>query len=114
MNREDVRHSRITPRLPLLKGQRTLRGTVWLPRILWALEWGRREGRLPLSAADLARVLTEHGGIDVSGHNVARAFRDYRNDAEAARLWVSAGRGYEITDAGRRALDALLADDGGT
>ena len=99
--------------LPLLPRDRTLRGTVWIPRILWALEWSRREGRPPSSAADIARVLTEHGGLDVSGHNVARAFRDFRKDGNGARLWVSAGRGYEITTAGRRALEALLADDGG-
>jgi hypothetical protein len=58
--------------------------------------------------------LTEHGGLEVAGHNVARVFRDYRNGAGAVRLWVSAGRGYEITDAGARTLEALLADDDGT
>lgn len=98
--------------LPLLPRDRTLRGTVWIPRILWALEWGRREGRPPLSAADIARVLTEHGGLELAGHNVARAFRDYRNDAAAARLWVGNGRGYAITVAGTRALETLLADEG--
>jgi hypothetical protein len=100
------------PRLPLLRRDRTVRGTVWIPRILWALEWGRRNGRPRLSAADIARVLTEHGGLDVSGHNVARAFRDYGKDANAARLWVSAGRGHRIGDAGARTLEVLLAEDG--
>lgn len=99
--------------LPLLGGERTVRGTVWIPRILWALEWASRHGRSPLSAADIARVLTEHGGIEVSRHNVARAFRDYRNDADVARMWVIVGRGYAITDAGTRTLEALLADGDG-
>lgn len=99
--------------MPPLRREQTFRGTVWLPRILWALEWARRQGRPPLSAADIARVLTEHGGLDVGRHNVARAFRDCRNDTDAGQLWVSAGRGYEITDAGTRTLAALLAEDGG-
>lgn len=98
--------------LPLLPRERTLRETVWIPRILWALEWGRRQGQPPSSAADVARVLTEHGGLVVSGHNAARAFRDLGKDGSGARLWVSAGGGYEITKAGTRALEALLADAG--
>lgn len=44
---------------------------------------------------------------------MARAFRDYRNDADVARLWAVAGRGYAITDAGTRMLEALLAEEGG-
>lgn len=98
--------------LPLLRHEPVVRGTVWIPRILWALEWARREGQPALSAADVARVLTEHG-IAVSRHNVARAFRDYRDDGDVARLWGVAGRGYAITDAGTRMLEALLVDEGG-
>ncbi len=53
------------------------------------------------------------GGVELSGHNVARAFRDYRNDATVARLWVGSGRSYAITVAGTRTLETLLAEDGG-
>jgi hypothetical protein len=66
-----------------------------------------------LSAADIARVLTQYAGIAVARHNVARAFRDYRNDAVAATFWSSSGRLYAITDAGTLTLETLLADDGG-
>lgn len=65
-----------------------------------------------MSAADIAGVLTEHGGLDVSGPNVARAFRDCKKDPQAARLWTSAGRGYELTAAGMRTLAAMLAASG--
>lgn len=66
-----------------------------------------------MSAADVARVLMEHGGLDVSGPNVARAFRDCKTDTHAARLWTSTGRGYELTAAGARTLAAMLHGDGG-
>ena len=63
----------------------------------------------------LRHGLTEHGCLEVAGHDVARVFRDYRNGVGAVRLWVSAGRagsGCEISDAGARTLEALLAENG--
>src|SRR5690606_5493636 len=36
-------------------------GTVWVPRILWALEFARRSQLGPLTAADIARILSSEG-----------------------------------------------------
>lgn len=49
--------------------------------------------------------------LKVSRHDVAPVFRDYRNDADGAPLWAVARRGYEITGAGTRMPEMVLADD---
>jgi hypothetical protein len=62
-----------------------------------------------MSAADCARVLREHGGLDVPGTNVARAFRNFGRDERAIGLWVASDRGFEITPAGIEVITSMLS-----
>lgn len=99
--------------LTLLEGAPRIQGSVWKARILWALEWARRHDPTPKSAADIAKILTEHG-VQVPGTNTARAFRTEQDDPRAAGL-VEQGDGqcYTITEVGRRALFELLTATSG-
>lgn len=92
-----------------LEGRPRLEGSVWKARILWALEWARRNDPGPKSAADIANILTEHG-VRVPGTNTARAFRTPKDDPRATELVeMTDGQKYVITRRGRRALFELLA-----
>lgn len=86
------------------------RGTCWIPRILWALEWARCRGLPPRTASDLARILVAHGDIDVPATNVARAFRKLRGDDRVDGLWESRGKRYRITATGSTLIRSLVAD----
>lgn len=91
-----------------LDGRPRMRGSVWIPRILWALEWGSRHGRGPMSAADIARALAA-GDVHVPPTNTARAFRVPSDDPRRAGLCEeSQPKHYSITVAGRRELSLLL------
>lgn len=94
--------------LESLVGTPRIRGSVWIPRILWALEWGRRNDAGPMTAADIARAL-ESGGVAVPPTNTARAFRTPSDDPRRAGLCEERGdQRYAITLDGRRALSELL------
>lgn len=83
--------------------------SVWVPRLLWALEWIRlHEEAAPANAAKLAKVLTEHGGTRVPGTNVARAFREFGLTLRD-RAWIEepSALHYRITLAGSEALRAV-------
>lgn len=95
--------------LPPLEGKPRYEGSVWLPRILWALEWGRRSGSDPMSAADIARVLSANGVV-VPPTNTARAFRTKRDDPRVLHLCDEPEpQRYSINEAGRSALAQILA-----
>jgi hypothetical protein len=81
----------------------------WLPRLLWALEFARRSGLPPQSAADLCRILNEHGEQRVFSNNVSRAFRDYKKQEVHQHYWRKVGKCYVITRPGTDALEAALA-----
>ena len=83
-------------------------GSVWIPRILWALIHAERTKSGALTAAEIDRTLAEHAGINVHGTNVARAFRDMKGTVD--QLWVCQGRRYALTDAGRHAFHAAFRD----
>ncbi|MEM6532265.1 MAG: DUF262 domain-containing protein [Myxococcota bacterium] len=102
-----VRHGREA--LPELTPEITYAGTVWIPRILWALEWSLRNGDGPQSASDIARTLHDHAFLAVANTNIARAFRHHRRDSECQRMWreVEPLR-YEILSHGREVLLAAL------
>jgi len=84
----------VSPVLPLLSREARHGSTVWIPRILWALEWARLGGAGRLTAAQIARVLTDHADLDVPGENVARAFRELKKKPESHDWWRCSGRLY--------------------
>ncbi len=95
--------------MPHLDPNAKIEGTVWIPRLLWAMEWARHNGCGPLSAAGLARVLTEAAGLPVPGTNTARAFREIPHGLQRT-LWNKSPAGYEITEAGRERLRSVAPD----
>ena len=96
-------------RLPVLGRDTRYAGSVWIPRILWALEFARLRGDGGVTAAEISRLLTEYGEIDVPGTNVSRAFRDFktRSDASTDGLWEKRGHRVSITPAGSALLKAI-------
>jgi hypothetical protein len=83
---------------PPISKSTTSGGGVYLPRILWALEYARRNGGRAKTAAELARILTEHGGFLVQETNMARAFRDLGLGLDA--FVENTGAGYVIRERG--------------
>lgn len=99
--------------LPALSGAARLRGSVWLARILWALEVARQNGAEPLAAAEIARTLCDHG-VPVLGTNTARAFRTPKDDPRRSGLCQELhGQRYAITAKGRRVLYEWIASESG-
>ncbi|MES2642512.1 MAG: hypothetical protein V4850_23715 [Myxococcota bacterium] len=86
------------------------RGTVWVPRILWALEWTRRQQKEPASPKEMSEALAQHGDIDVPHNNISRAFRDLKK-ADVSGLWVVTGKRYAITSSGTALLISLVESD---
>ena len=85
-------------------------GTVWIPRILWALEVTHRQSNKAVNASQIARVLTETAQQPVAAPNVARAFRSLRSKTAAQHLWLEPNKGfYQISGAGQALLTDLLA-----
>lgn len=99
------------PSLATVPREKKHLGTMWIPRILWALEWARLNAQGPCSASDVARILDGNGGMNVPNTNVARAFRDLHKVNQKHRLWHAERKRYTICDAGRRALEMILKDD---
>jgi plasmid stabilization system protein ParE len=98
--------------LPRLQGTESLCDTVYVPRILWALEYAKILALGPQTAADLARLFSEHGGQMLQDTNVARAFRNVRQSHDAKGLWQCRGRRYVITATGSARLRAMLSEGG--
>jgi hypothetical protein len=94
-----------------LDGDPRIHGSVWIARILWALEWAARHGADPKSASDIARILSDNG-VRVPPTNTARAFRTPRDDPRRTGLCEEIGeQRYVISASGRRALFELLAGE---
>jgi hypothetical protein len=111
-NSSDAGESGRSADLPLLVGNPKVRNTVWLPRILWALEYARQTSLPPVNASEIARVLEDFGGLKVPGTNIARAFRDQSEDPEPA-LWDEVrDQRYVINKLGQRALREVLESMG--
>jgi len=105
---EEFARQEVLRRLP---GTVVIEGTLWIPRILWALEWAKRHGQGPRSASDLARILHEEGEIGVPATNVARALRDTGIRTFLLPLMNSVGKRYSITEAGTALLLPLLKEE---
>jgi hypothetical protein len=100
-----VPQSELLPRLPRnLK----LHSSVWVPRILWALEYAATNHLGPLTAAQIAKILTEEGDMDVPNTNVARAFRDFRKNSDIEIYFVRNGKRYSITSEGSAIIQSII------
>jgi hypothetical protein len=95
------------PTLRPLGQKESMDGSVWVPRILWALEFAKLRDLGPQSASDISRVLGEHSGLNVPSPNVARAFRDRKQQGASYWKEVDSQR-YEISRAGSAALRKQL------
>ena len=100
-----------TPNLGRIPRNTRAFGVVWVPRILWALEWGRQADHGPMSPSEIASTLRDHADIDVPHNNVSRAFRDLKKKPQTAGLWVIQGKRYEITEAGTSLIVSLIESD---
>lgn len=90
-----------------LSAELTYKRTVWIPRILWAMEWSVRTKRGPATASELSKILNTHTTVKVQPNNVARAFRDL-DKAATKGLWKASGKKYVITPAGSKLISTLL------
>jgi hypothetical protein len=100
--------ARTTVPMPSLAIDQKYMGSVWIPRILWALMHAERTNTEAPTAAEIDRTLSQHAGINIHGTNVARAFREMKGTVDD--LWLCKGRRYWLTDAGRRAFAAAFYD----
>lgn len=105
------RSTKASPNLGRIPRNTRACGVVWVPRILWALEWGRQAGHGPMSPSEIASTLRDHADIDVPHNNVSRAFRDLKKKPAAAGLWSVQGKRYEITEAGTSLIVSLIESD---
>lgn len=94
------------PEIGRLTAASAHQGTVWIPRILWALH--EADGHGGKSAAELARILATEAKLKVAPNNVARAFRDLKGKPYAKGLWTVRDKKYTITKAGQALLTKIL------
>lgn len=94
--------------LPRLSRSLRLHSGVWVPRILWALEYARINRRGSLTAAQIAKLLTDEGDIDVPNTNVARAFREFRENPEIMVYFARHGKRYSITKEGTATIKSCI------
>lgn len=91
-----------------LSAELSYQNTVWIPRILWAMEWSVRTKRGPATASELSKILNTHTTVKVQPNNVARAFRDLNGTAAVKGLWKISGKKYVISPAGSKLISGLL------
>lgn len=63
-------------------------GRVDLARVLWALEWAKKAGKGSVTAAEIARICTEEGGVKVQGTNIGRFLKECREKGKYAGMWL--------------------------
>lgn len=97
--------------LPRLPRNLKLNSTVWVPRILWALEYAAINHWGPVTAAQIARILTEEGDVDVQNTNVARAFREFSGNREVEVYFTCKGKRYSITKEGSHVIRSCIQSE---
>ena len=95
--------------LPRLPRNLKLHSSVWVSRILWALEYAAVNQRGLLTAAQIAQILTEEGDVDVPNTNVARAFREFNPDIEV--YFIRHGKRYSITKEGSAVIRSCITSE---
>jgi len=94
--------------LPRLSRNQKLKGSVWVPRILWALEYARINRLGSITAARIANILTEKADIDVPKTNAARAFRDFAKNQDIMVYFNRYGKRYSITNEGSAIIRSII------
>lgn len=97
--------------LPRLPRNLKFHDSVWVPRILWVLEYAAINHRGPITAAKIAEILTEEGDVDVPNTNVARAFRDFRGKSDIEKYFTRSGKKYSITKEGSAVIRSLIQSE---
>lgn len=95
--------------LPRLPRNLKLNSSVWVPRILWALEYAAVNRRGSITAAQIAQILTEEGDVDVPNTNVARAFREFKPEIEV--YFTRHGKRYSITKEGSAVIRSCILSE---
>jgi hypothetical protein len=88
-------------------------GTVWVGRILWALEWARRVNWGPITAGKIAKILAKHNDVSMPASNISKALRDFKKKKPFSGLWQSSRKGHEITSEGVILIKILMHDEWG-
>ncbi len=96
-------------RLP--KNLKSQSSSVWIPRILWALEYAKINHIGTISAARISRILINEGGMDVPDTNVARAFREFKGKSHIEIYFTRIGKCYSITSEGSRYILSLIKSE---
>jgi hypothetical protein len=100
-----IPQNKLLPRLPQ---NLPLNGSVWVSRILWALEYARVNQLGQVTAAQIATILTREGDRDLPNTNVARAFREFAKKPEIEVYFSRSGRRYSITSEGTAVIMSLI------
>ena len=100
--------------LPRLPRDLKLHSSVWVSRILWALEYAAMNELGPQTAAQIARILTEHGDVEVPSPNVAREFRKYNDEKSEVKVYFKRqGKRYSITKEGSNVIRSCIESEYG-
>ena len=85
-----------------------LEGSRYLIRVLWALFEGERQSLTPMTAADIAKFVSQNSSLNIEQTNTARFFRECRVSGKFEHYWQVCEQGsrrrYQLSDAGRDAL----------
>jgi hypothetical protein len=84
---------------------------LYAARILWSLEYARLAALGPQRASDIAEIFSDHGGYLLQNTNVARAFRQLKDNAMTDSWWRCQLRRYVITTVGTARLKEILSQD---
>jgi len=85
--------------------------SVYLFRVLWALEVASRAGLSPIRASTIAQVINSYGTVGVEATNVAKFLRNQRQSAEFTHFWRESPLGfYALSNLGREFLLSQLED----
>jgi len=103
-----------TKQLPRLPRNLKLHSSVWVSRILWALEYADINELGPQTAAQIAKILTEQGDVDVPNTNVAREFRKYNKEKPEVKVYYTRqGKRYSITKEGSNVIRSCIESEYG-
>lgn len=100
----DERLARSAVTMPAILEKTSIDGDVFLARVVWVLELGRRAGLSSQTAAEIARLCLAHGKVHAQDTNTARFFRACRTAGRHEEFWHEEGVGgrrkYRLSETG--------------